>query len=159
MRILPNDYSALFNTIGKHMQDTGLHGCQEGSSASMGGPCKLTEGLQFGPATALGTDTDITCPTVQLTSFLNATAKLPPALQDLVTLPFPQPRGGGIHASPSFTNFHDCSCNTSSAKLTVVDGRTTCTVDHSHKRWVLAVVLVAVLPQVVLALSVFAFIR
>lgn len=82
-----------------------------------------------------------------------------------ITQPFPSPDPpGSVIADAGFTQFFGCQCGSTGeeGELRVVNGVAECKDDgddHMHTRLIVAIVLVAVLPQLVLLLGIFIFVR
>lgn len=144
--------------------------CDDGADADQlpAATCNLPPYLQFSvnsSATASPPSASpLSCPQVMLSSFLTYTASLPSSLLPYITMPFPQPSPpGSVLAWPSFSRFYNCTCLGGSA-LAVSSGVASCsspapTPSSSNTQYIIAIVLVAVLPICAFILGTVLFMR
>ena len=170
----PCDPSSLPTHI---MQGSGLGVCLQppgGSSSSAvataaAQSCQLPPFLSFSAAAIpIGSPTSqLSCPALLLGSFSSTTASLPPSLVDTITSPFPPSTPpGAVIGGPGATLYYGCSCG-SGASLVVLGNITASCVGNpsaggggtQDSKYILAIVLVAVLPMAVIALGTFVFIK
>jgi len=83
---------------------------------------------------------------------------------DSITQPIPAPSPpGSVVADAGFTHFFGCQCNTGDGReLRVVAGVAECMgkdQDNMHRRLIIAIVLVAVLPQLAIGLGILIFVK
>ena len=144
-------------------QGTGLNACIGGSGAAPVTSCELPPFLFFNSSAASSTTAgSLRCPSTQLSSFAAYTASLPPSLVSTITLPFPPPSPiGSVIGGSGFTGFSGCSC--SSGELQVSNGVASCPSTSGgggdNKKYIIAIVLVAILPMAMIALGAFIFIK
>ena len=162
-----------------HTQGSGLGVCLQppgGSSSSSAAAtaaaaqsCQLPTFLSFSAAAIpVGSPTSqLSCPALLLGSFSATTAGLPPSLVDTITSPFPPSTPpGAVIGGPGATLYYGCSCG-SGASLVVSGNITVSCVSNpsaggggtQDSKYILAIVLVAVLPMAVIALGTFVFIK
>ena len=135
-----------------------------GSTGTIPAPsCALPPVLYF--SSSLSTSAaQLQCPSAQLSSFASYTAGLPPSLVETITLPFPTPMPiGSVIGGSGLTGYFGCSCS-SGYSISVSNGAVSCVSTDTggggpDRKYIIAIVLVAILPMAVLALGAFFFIK
>ena len=77
-----------------------------------------------------------------------------------LTLPYPVPDvPGSVFASPSFTQYYNCSCS-GDGSMVLTDGVGQCDSSGvSRSKYIIAICLVGILPWLVIGLGIYIFVR
>ncbi|GAX81540.1 hypothetical protein CEUSTIGMA_g8968.t1 [Chlamydomonas eustigma] len=161
---LPPETSLLTKLLWLSVEGTGLNTCTS-NAANPSLPtseCALPSYLSLGPVNTsyIASTSSLRCPTVLLNSFTNYTRGLPPSLINTITSPYPPTNPpGSVLSGPAFTLYYHCEC-IGGSNLQFLSNVGSCVAPSlDNFKYILAIVLVAVLPMLCLSLLAFVFIK
>lgn len=142
------------------LQDTGLQACLNSSALGASG-CQLHPSLEFSSNVSdVVAGLPLRCPNVLLTSFAASTVGWPAPLKSMITTPYPQPSPGQVISGPGFIRFFNCSCAAGMQLSLSAGSAASCTpLAKPPKKWIVILVLVAVLPLLFFVIGAVLFIR
>lgn len=168
---LPASFADLPHFLWASVQNTSLTGCSEritkasaNGSGSALASCSLTGALAFAPVLASpnGTAT-LSCTVAILKSFLRYTVGMPAVSLSMLVAPFPEaPVPGAVISSGSFLGFYNCSCTAPRTQMSVKQDAAECVVQKmngKNKGLITAIVVVAIVPQVLVVLGFYVFFK
>ena len=147
------------------LQGTSIQACLlESIKDGLATSCTLPSFLTFGPLVQL--NSQLSCPSILLNSFTAFTSGLSKYLINTVTTPFPPSvPPGSIISGPSISGFFNCSCS-GNTQIAANGGLLPSCIPSSSPpsssndgKWILAIVLVGVLPLLIISLGTYLFLK
>ena len=161
---LPASMTNMNHLLWMSLQGTNIQACLlESIKDGLATSCTLPSFLTFGPLILL--NSQLSCPSLQLNSFSSFTVNLPRNLVSTVTTPFPPSVPlGSLISGPSISSFFNCSCSgntqiSANGGLLPICTPSSSPSDVNNGKWILAIVLVGVLPLLIVGLGTYLFLK